>query len=219
MTVPVNLLRQIERKLRLPTANSAEWMDFGHWSPADLYQPLVRKFAQIREAQRDGATFAFTSISPGEGVSFVTAQIARELAQHAGEKVLVTTAESLHALAPVHLGEIEFGAQPGAKVWRLAHRQSAMDIQPLGFRMEALQILRKRFGYVLVDCPALRESGAVIPAARASAGLILVVAAAETRRDHVEQAQSALEDAGCHLLGLVLNKRREAVPKFLYPYF
>jgi Mrp family chromosome partitioning ATPase len=79
--------------------------------------------------------------------------------------------------------------------------------------------LRKRFGYVLVDCPALRESGEVIPAARASAGLILVVAAAETRRDHVEQAQSALEDAGCHLLGLVLNKRREAVPKFLYPYF
>ena len=47
-------------------------------------------------------------------------------------------------------------------------------------------------------------------------GVILVVEADRTKRDQIQRAQQTIEMANGKLLGLVLNKRRYVVPKWIY---
>ena len=46
-------------------------------------------------------------------------------------------------------------------------------------------------------------------------GVILVVAAGQTRRDQIEQARKLLESSACEVIGLVLNKRTYPIPGFI----
>jgi Mrp family chromosome partitioning ATPase len=47
-------------------------------------------------------------------------------------------------------------------------------------------------------------------------GVVLVVEADRTKRDQIQRAQRTIEMANGNLLGLVLNKRRYVVPRWLY---
>jgi len=47
-------------------------------------------------------------------------------------------------------------------------------------------------------------------------GVAVVVAAGQTRRDEILNAQRTIEQAGGKFLGFVLNKRRYPVPEWLY---
>jgi hypothetical protein len=218
MTPQNNLLRRIERTLRYPARIAAELVEFtdliGGDTSNDFYLPLMQKLVQSRLAQMNGAIFAFTSVSRGEGVSYVIGIIASELLRHSGEAVLVATAESLNGLEPSLFENAEAQTADAAKVWRLA--RAYPDCQPdvAIIHPEGLQLLRKRFGYVLVDCPALKESAAVFSIAPAAEGVVLVVAAG-AKRSEIEQAQNALESSSCNILGSVLNKRTEPVPKLI----
>jgi Mrp family chromosome partitioning ATPase len=90
-----------------------------------------------------------------------------------------------------------------------------MHSTPENLDRDTLHSLRRRFGYVLVDCPALRNSAATLSMANTIDGVILVVAAGQTKRNQVEQAQKMLESSACEVIGLVLNKRTYPIPGFI----
>jgi Mrp family chromosome partitioning ATPase len=52
--------------------------------------------------------------------------------------------------------------------------------------------------------------------ARRADGIILVLAAERTRAPVVEQARKIIEANKSRLLGVVMNRRRHHIPKFLY---
>jgi hypothetical protein len=218
MTPQNNLLQRIERSLRFPARIAAELVEFSdHMNGGtsnDFYLPLIQKLVQSRQAQVNGAIFAFTSISPGEGVTYVIGNIASELSRHSGERVLVATAESLCGLEPALFDGAEGQAPGAAKIWRLSRTDPDTQPDKAVIHPEGLQLLRKRFGYVLVDCPAMKESAGVFSIAPAAEGIVLVVAAG-AQRDQIAQAQRALESSSCSILGLVLNKRTDPVPKLI----
>lgn len=218
MTPQKNLLQHIERTFRLPTKIATELVEFTDRIAGDVsndfYLPLIQKLVQTRQAQMNGAVFAFTSVCLGEGVTYVIGNIASEVARHSGETVLVATAESLCGLEPSLFDRAEAQTSGAAKVWRLSRTYPDSQLNAGIIHPESLQLLRKRFGYVLVDCPALKESATVFSIAPAAEGVVLVVAAG-SKRDHIEQAQSVLESSSCNILGLVLNKRTEPVPKLI----
>ena len=222
MSTQNNLLRQIERTLRFPGKIAAELVEFTDRIAGDVsndfYLPLIQKLIQTRHAQVHGAIFVFTSISPGDGVTYVIDKIASELARHSGEAVLIATAASLCGLEPANLEGADPDAARTARVWRLSRTYPESEVDAASLHPESLQFLRKRFGYVLADCPALKESAAVFSIAPIAQGILLVVAAGTTARDQIEQAQGALEASSCNLLGLVLNKRTEPVPKLINKY-
>ncbi len=179
------------------------------------YLPAIQRLVQARQEREDGGIFAFTSAAPREGVSYVVELLAWETARYTGEQVLVAGASSLGGLMSAHSG----GAVPrssGPKVWRLEDGYSPTPRGPAVFRTEMVELLRKRFGYVLVDCPAVQGSAAALAVGKVSDGVVLVVAAGETGRDEIQHAQRLLESASCRLLGLILNKRTYPAPDFLY---
>jgi len=81
---------------------------------------------------------------------------------------------------------------------------------------EALQSLRARFDWVILDGPpvtAYSDAGVLAPL---TDGVVLVVQAERTRWEVAQQAKRALEEAGGRILGGVLSRRRFHIPEALY---
>ena len=77
---------------------------------------------------------------------------------------------------------------------------------------------RERFTLVIVDCPAIMKA----PDSAVLCGLadetILVVEADRTRVPVVQRARETLANGGANILGVVLNKREDFIPSFLYRF-
>jgi len=92
--------------------------------------------------------------------------------------------------------------------------------QPLSLQTDVfrrtLDALKDRADFVLVDAAAV----SVYPDATAigpfTDGAVLVVRAGSTKRETVAEAQRRLELAGTRVLGVVLNRRSDPIPEFLY---
>jgi hypothetical protein len=78
-----------------------------------------------------------------------------------------------------------------------------------------LQDCRRRFGYVLVDCPAMNVSRDYMKLSKLSDSFVLVVKAGSTTRQEIDWAQRALAAQSVNILGLVLNQREAVLPPFL----
>ena len=178
---------------------------------ADCYLPMIRKLVDLRREQATGVVIAFTSVSRGEGVSYVVDSLAWQLAQHTGDSILLTNCAGLPTAATAEFWEPQ-------SIQRLTHHQ------PKSSRLQApswetIQSLRARFGFVLVDCPAMRDSAAVLALPKVSDGVVLVVAAGEAKPEEIAFAQRTLEAASATVLGVVLNKRTNPIPRLFSKFF
>jgi Mrp family chromosome partitioning ATPase len=154
---------------------------------------------------------AFTSISCGEGVTFVVESLAWELARQTGEQVLLTTPSGM---SNAELALLLFADKPPSPVTRLTgsgdNSRLLQEVRP-----QELDGLRDRFGFVLVDCPAMRKSTAALALSKVSDGIVLVTAAGEVRRGEIEYTRGVLHTTAAKIIGLVLNKRVDPIPMFL----
>lgn len=78
--------------------------------------------------------------------------------------------------------------------------------------------LREQFTLTIVDCPPIIENPHLASLAHFADGVILVVEAERTRVRVIERARSLIEMAGGNVLGVVLNKRPDYIPQFLYRF-
>ena len=211
MTHPTNPVLSIPRRARTAGApfpvpvELAQNVSLGH------YLPLIQRLTEMHHERGRGIVAIFTAISPGQGVTFVVESLAWELAKQTGEQVLLTV--------PAGLSTGSLLSLPGAdnapsSVFRLSGAADAPDASgdPLP---EAMERLRNRFGFVLVDCPPMRKSTTALALARATDGIVLVTAAGEVRRGEIEYLRGVLNSTGTKVIGLVLNKREDPIPGFL----
>ena len=171
----------------------------------DCYLPLVQKLLEMRDSEPQGVIVGFTSIARGEGVTHVVSSLARKLAEHTWEQILLTTSADLPTAPSAKFDD-------SAHIQRLARSSSP---PPRNLRWEDLQALRQRFGFVLVDCPAMRVASSLITLSNLCDTAVLVVAAGEARRPEIETAQKLLKASSVKLLGAVLNKQVDPIPGFI----
>lgn len=180
----------------------------------DFYLPLVEKLNEQRLESGNGLIVSFTSVAPGHGVTYVIESMAWELARYSNTRVLLSSSSNLGA-AVASTYDDDDDMIPGWCIQRQPDVAASELALPRNPAWEDLQRLRERYGFVLVDCPSMRTSSAVLNLARATDGVILVVAAGATRRDEVERGQRVLLASSAKLLGMVLNKRSDPLPDFL----
>src|SRR5678816_4692928 len=76
--------------------------------------------------------------------------------------------------------------------------------------------LRERFDFIVVDSPpAIPTNEGIALAARADV-VALVIEAERTRAALAREAQTRLSDAKANLVGVILNRRRHHIPRWLY---
>jgi Mrp family chromosome partitioning ATPase len=80
----------------------------------------------------------------------------------------------------------------------------------------ALAQIREQFDLVVIDAPPMVHGILGSALSRLADGVILVVEAERTRTPVVGELQRVIEANGGKILGVVLNKRRFRIPRFLY---
>ena len=79
-----------------------------------------------------------------------------------------------------------------------------------------LSRLRETFDLVLIDSPPATEYAEGLVLASKVDGVVLVVAAEETRWQVVEDVNRRLQTMGGNVLGTLLNKQRFHIPSMIY---
>lgn len=176
---------------------------------------------------RRGSVIAFTSANPGEGVSHVVRSFASEIANYTGKRTVIAGARrlrQLHIADYMRMNRICLRTD-APNLWVLPSEDTEAD-DPFPtvekweddpeFGLDRLQAMRSSFDFTLIDCPSIKSSFDAAVLAPNVDGVVLVVEADRTKREQIRQAQQTIEMADGKLLGLVMNKRRYVVPRWLY---
>lgn len=207
-------------------------------------QLLLASLQNRAQGLGQGAAIAFTSAAAGEGVSHVTQLFAVELARYSGRRTLVVSAERLASLGVEDYLQMPWNCHPTniENLWMLpakkvarkngtaaADDEGSQELPKRSYLMRIAQqgeeidtglnsvdALRVSFDNILIDCRSLKTSSEAAVLSASVDGVAVVVAAGQTRRAEIVNAQRTIEQAGGKFLGFVLNKRRYPVPEWLY---
>jgi succinoglycan biosynthesis transport protein ExoP len=198
-----------------------------------FYIEIIRTVFQAIDAKGKlrHRVVAFTSATPGEGVSHVVDLIAKELAAQTQKRVLRVEAaafQDLYLADPNHISkhcedtEIEnlltlsMTRSTAAVAARRGRRRASDWESSPEHRTACLNALRWNFDYVLIDCSSTAVSSEATTLAQLVDGVSVVVKAAQTRRGQIQRCQQMIEGAGGKFLGFILNQRQYPVPDWLY---
>jgi Mrp family chromosome partitioning ATPase len=189
---------------------------------------LYTVFQKPRDPDLGGIVIAISSPGPGEGVTFVTRALLRELGQFELNSVAGVNMSFLRKLHEPTLEAIRNSipaGEPaaGAEIRTPARRRNSLASEERRgpwegswqYRRDCIDLLRSEFDYSIIDCPSLKTSGDLLSIAPFVDGVLLVIEANRTRRDEPRQAEHSIEAAGGKLLGFILNKRTYQMPMWL----
>ena len=169
-----------------------------------------------------GVAFLFSSLREGQGTSTIAAAVARALAESGRATLLALvapTAAAADTADAVRLSEIvgspgplRFGQPPLLTV----HVPPRLTDLP-----EAAHDPRawaEGYRFLIIDAPPL-TSGLTRYWVPKVPGVVLVVDGEMTAVQAVVQAREDLQRIGGRLVGVVLNRYRSRIPRWLAPYF
>ena len=220
---------ELQRDLSLPRDVRTLDAEFGRLGSA-----VQSCFAKSKE----GRIVLVVGAAEREGSTYVAANLGRTLAADSGGAVLCLDANfrspglARHTGAKSGLGMSDVAETRGPReltdviqrgdvanlyVLPSGHKR----ISPVSFldspQFDAILVgLRRTFRYTIIDgAPLLAHPDSMHLAARAD-GVILVVRQGRLKREVLKKATNMLESVHAPILGAVLNRRRFAIPTFLY---
>jgi Mrp family chromosome partitioning ATPase len=197
---------------------------------------LYRSLSALLPNKRHwGRSIQFIASRSGEGASVVGREFAKVLARRLDMSVLLVDAdpqgeqlahfgiqrsmgwnEAVFDNAPIQyaLKQIDDSklfvtqmAMPGESITRIVH---APEIEAI------LEDLKRQFDFIVIDTLPGTVSVDGLTLSHKVDGVILVVEAECTRWQIVQQTKENIEIRGGNVLGVILNKRRFYIPKFIY---
>lgn len=178
-------------------------------------------------------TILFTGCSHGHGVSSTAINLAAALAKDSQLRVIVvdanTKAPTLHNKLKaieslsgpiIHHDPMVYPVKIGAgKLYVLRYDARPLE---LGASLESswfyqcLNTLSERFDYVILDAPPICDCPETLIISSWVDGVLLVIESGKIHRQVAILTKKQLEEAGAKLLGVVLNKRKQYIPDFIY---
>ena len=189
---------------------------------------------------------AFTSCSKGEGVTTVATNFASTLARHNDGKILLIDANnespSIHQIFGINRSPgLEEILWEGENFTSAIQTTSALNMSVIAsgeknsrtmhlFESDTftkfLRFIKNEFDFVIFDAPPMCEfsgkiwvcstSNVATKLGRFIDGVILVIETERVRYQVVKNVQQQLTYARANILGVVLNKRKFHVPKWIY---
>jgi Mrp family chromosome partitioning ATPase len=184
-------------------------------------------------------TILFTGCSPGVGVTTVAANFAAMISRDAEEGVLLIDANFTapkitqffvndpvngreHVSSDSNMLAIGLGTPVKADSCNvyvlplsLEHLDPIAILESNGF-IQYLELMRRRFNYVIIDAPSVHEYAESLVLASKVDGIIVVIQSGKTRRHVATETKKKLEDAGGRVLGVILNRSKRYIPEFIY---
>jgi capsular exopolysaccharide synthesis family protein len=178
-----------------------------------------------------------TSCQRGEGVTTVAANLAVALAQEGNNRVLLVDGNLAHPSLHKVFGTKEvpgiisslgeryrygghwpvFPVGNGLRILLSGGRidrpeRILRDPQFKGF----IEYVKPKYQTIIIDCPpVMGDRGSLILPSLCDS-IILVVEAGKAKVEVAQRAKALLEERGIDILGVVLNKRKQPIPGFIY---
>ncbi|UCF79333.1 MAG: CpsD/CapB family tyrosine-protein kinase [Candidatus Eiseniibacteriota bacterium] len=206
--------------------------------PSGMWRELgiMRNLVESQLPSRKFRSLLITAATPGEGVSTVTANFAKTLADDPSLNIFVVDANSEDAAQHEMFqldnssGFVEFarGDSKLDDVVRVTPRTNLCVVTsgaPTGgmFQLAGtervaafIETLRPRFHYLFFDAPPVLTYPETAVLGSRVDGVLLVVRSVSTRREAVARARDALVKSGCNIVGVVLNRYKYSIPEFIY---
>ncbi|OHB63546.1 MAG: hypothetical protein A2Y77_03385 [Planctomycetes bacterium RBG_13_62_9] len=211
----------------------------------DIPVNVRRHYATLRDqlllhangSLRGHYVIGITSCSRQEGVSTVAANLASCLAEHGSGDVLLVDANAHHPsvhrifrarLSPGLVDVLAATPDSGGN-GAVVRRTTNLSVLTAGnsngssaklFTAENLasflQATKQDYHFTVVDMPALEEDSSMVRLAGSCDGVVLVVETERLRWEAVATAKQQLQRPNINILGVLLNKRRFPVPKWIY---
>lgn len=173
---------------------------------------------------------------PGEGKTTAAISMAFGLSQKALKGVLLidgnTDRPKLHqhfatsqepGLINVLQGKVGFNEVLRPTVWPkltvMTHGTQEREFNSVKWKKELKDLLdhcREQYDFVVYDGHAILSSPDAPFTANLFDGVILVVECEKTKLEVVNMTREKIEKVGSHILGLVMNRRKYYIPRFLY---
>ncbi|HEB72259.1 MAG TPA: polysaccharide biosynthesis tyrosine autokinase [Nitrospirae bacterium] len=216
---------------------------------AESYRILGSKIHQIAQSS-SSRVFAITSALQGEGKTITSVNLAYIMASQFKSKTLLLECDFRKpSISSKYLGNaqkqglvdvVKGNASLSDVILRLDKSdlyvlpatqqvQNSAELLASSQMSEILEKLRKKFVYIIVDCPPILYLADVDIISKMVDGVLLVVMAGKTARDIVTKALSSISkkqdrgrrksDSGhSNVVGVVLNGAKEAMRKYYYHY-
>lgn len=186
--------------------------------------------SQLQEGTKKVVQFVCSQ--HGEGVSTITREYAWLVADRHGHRVLILDAcmgqggqkafygiENQTGWDQAVLNLVPLDAAVTRVAGNLYVSGYSASFRPPGVNKpqvaEFFRTLRESFDLVVIDSPPATTSGAMNFKPWID-GVVLVVEAEKTRWPVVENAKNRILGNGNRILGMVINKRRNYIPEFIY---
>ncbi len=215
-------------------SNNKKRNDNGRLDPHCL---LLLRHLQNELETADGKTVGVTSCGFGEGVSSIAGNVAVCAARVGESPVLLIDAQPVKSRIAKRFGtkaspgwsdvltgdaSLEQGIQQTSIENLSVIVAGGMDPQSeaKSYNIETVTSLidriKERFGFIVMDLPPASERSSCFALAGALDGVVLVIEAEKVRSKVALRAREHFERADVNLLGVVLNKRREHIPNWIY---
>jgi len=217
------------------TRLSSQW-EYPDLTPTKELSDLSNFIARV--AAKSGARiFNFVSSRSGEGTSTVVANLAKIiLTNKIAEDVLLIDANRYHPVLHVAFGT---PAEPGlcdalmknTRYIDSVHKsyEESLHVIPCGTRLSLtsaridqesfaylISQIRGRYSRVLIDSPPMLSSSEALALATSSDLSLLIIQANMTKWEVAEKCKRTLLDNNCLVGGLVLNRYRHVIPRWVY---
>ncbi|MCX5800446.1 MAG: CpsD/CapB family tyrosine-protein kinase [Candidatus Eisenbacteria bacterium] len=197
---------------------------------------IMRNLVESQLPSRKSRSLLLTSATPEEGVSTITANFAKALADDPLLNILVTDANpgdaTQHELFGLEnrAGFVEY-ARGDARLEDVIQTTTRRNLCVITSGMTTagmfqlagtegvaafVESLRSRFQYLFLDAPPVLSYPETSVLGSHVDGVLLVVRALSTRREAVARARDTLMKSGCNVVGVVLNRYKYSIPEFIY---
>jgi Mrp family chromosome partitioning ATPase len=165
--------------------------------------------------ERPSVALAITACGRMEGTTTIATELALSLAED-GRRVLFC---GIHGRQPLLAEDAVEEASPNLFLLDIARlrRESTQVLDKSVFR-DRIEQLRGQYAVIIVDCPPILTNGSWSAVLRGVDGVILVVEAEKTRTVVLRSTTKMISEAGGHIVGIVFNRRRQYIPRFLYRF-
>ncbi len=219
----------------IPSVNHLSWQSvrdvFNHQELAYAIMPLIAKLGF--KTEQEGKVIVVAGLEQGDGSSLISLMVAAMLARKKDERVCIIDADFKQAglTQKLQLGQqqglvdVLQGASP-AFVYNQTTNLHALGVgnimqaHALGYYADqAANVVRhckQKFTYTIVDVGTALNNYELLLLGQQADTSLLVVTSGQTRKGKLRTIVSKLEQSGLTLSGVVLNKTRNVLPKFLY---
>jgi capsular exopolysaccharide synthesis family protein len=194
---------------------------------------LVQRLFLLPDSSR---VVVFSGVERGAGCTWLTAQVARSLAERGRNTVCVVDANlrfpAMHEVFGIanHNGLTDAVAAsaslqgylrktPMPNLWLLTCGSPEKTEQALNASdqmLSCIQELRNHFDFVLIDSPPMNSFNDAVRLASVGDGIALVLKANTSRRETAQRVLREARAANVRVLGAVLNQRTFPVPETIY---